>query len=406
MITHESPLDVGIVGGGIGGLAAAAFLLQAGIRATVYEQAPELTEVGAGLIIAPNAARLLRRMGSIETFTRTAVKLDTGWEFRRWQDGTVLSSEDLAARCQELFGEETYAAHRADLLDAVKSAVAPESLRLGMKCTALDTSGPRPVLTFENGQTHAHDLVIGADGIHSPVRQHLWGSGSAQFSGLSAFRALVPADVAPEFSKRRAQVLWLGPGRHLVHYPVSSGRYINLVAFAPAGEFRAESWTATATRDEFHAEFAEWDPRIGALINQAERIGRWALLDRPPLTAWSTDRVTLLGDAAHPMFPFFAQGAAQSMEDAAVLALALAANHDDPAAGLQEYERIRLPRTTQIQLASHDRAATNHLPDGAEQLARDERLGSLDPLAANGWIYSYDPSRAFAEQKSSGQATA
>jgi len=386
--------DIAIIGGGIGGLAAAAFLHRAGLPATVYEQASQLREVGAGVVVAPNAARLLRALGVLDAFAERAVPLETGWEFRRWQDGSVLSAEDLATKCERLYGERTYTAHRADLLDAVRRAVPATSVRLGQRCVAVDTDGPRHtsrhILRFTDGETAAADVVIGADGIHSMVRAALTEPVPPAYSGLCAFRALVPAADAPEFARRPAQVLWVGPDHHLVHYPVSAGKFVNLVAFAPAGDYTTESWTATATVDELLAEFAGWDERLVALISAAGTPGRWALLDRAPLTGWSTGTVTLLGDAAHPMFPFFAQGAAQALEDAAVLARCLAAAPDDPAAALRRYESLRIPRTTRLQEVSHARAHVNHLPDGPEQLARDASFNDVDPLAASGWIYAYD----------------
>jgi salicylate hydroxylase len=385
--------EIAIVGGGIGGLAAAAFLHRAGLAATVYEQAEKLTEVGAGVVVAPNAARLLRALGVLGAFAERAVPLETGWEFRRWRDGAVLSSEDLATKCERLYGERTYTAHRADLLDAVQRAVPAASVRLGKRCVALDADGPRPTLTFAGGERVAADVVIGADGIHSMVRATLTAPAPPTYSGLCAFRALVPAATAPAFARRPAQTLWVGPGHHLVHYPISGGELVNLVAFAPAGDYTTESWTATAPIEELLAEFAGWDERLVGLIRAAGTPGRWALLDRAPLTRWTRGTVTLLGDAAHPMFPFFGQGAAQAIEDAAVLARCLAADPADPAAALRRYESLRIPRTTRLQQVSHARAHVNHLPDGPEQRARDASFKDTDPLVASGWIYAHDPER-------------
>jgi salicylate hydroxylase len=385
--------EIAIVGGGIGGLAAAAFLHRAGLAATVYEQAGELKEVGAGVVVAPNAARLLRALGVLGAFAERAVPLETGWEFRRWRDGAVLSSEDLATKCERLYGERTYTAHRADLLDAVQWAVPAAAVRLGKRCVALDADGPRPTLTFADGERVAADVVIGADGIHSMVRAALTAPAPTAYSGLCAFRALVPAARAPAFARRPAQTLWVGPGHHLVHYPISAGELVNLVAFAPAGDYTTESWTATAPIGELLAEFAGWDERLVSLIRAAGTPGRWALLDRAPLTRWSSGTVTLLGDAAHPMFPFFGQGAAQAIEDGAALARCLAADPADPAAALRRYESLRIPRTTRLQQVSHARAHVNHLPDGPEQRARDASFKDTDPLVASGWIYAHDPER-------------
>lgn len=388
---NSRPIKVAIVGGGIGGLSAAIFLRSQGHDVMVFEQAPELTEVGAGLVMAPNAVRLLRRMGALDRFVSSAVRLEQGWEFRRWQDGTVLSVEDLSTRCQELYGEHTYVSHRADLLDAIREQVPAECLQLGSRVARVDQNEDGVTLTLESGATYQADLLIGADGVHSVVREHLVGNSPAEYSGMSAFRAMVPAEKAPEFAKRPSQTLWIGPDHHLVHYPVSSGKYINLVAFAPAGDYTRESWTATVDLEEFQAEFSGWDPRLQELIAQAERPGRWALLDRAPLTQWSYGRITLMGDAAHPMFPFFAQGAAQAIEDAAVLADSISQHADDLETALLRYQDLRIERATKLQMASHARKDINHLPDGPEQQARDAVLGQGDPLIKAGWIYSYDP---------------
>jgi salicylate hydroxylase len=203
-----------------------------------------------------------------------------------------------------------------------------------------------------------------------------------------------PARDAPAFTCRPAQTLWIGPGHHLVHYPVCAGRQVNLVAFAPAGGCRTESWTATATIEEFGAEFAGWDHRLTGLIEAAGTPGRRALLDRAPLHRWTKGTVTLLGDAAHPMFPFFAQGPAQSIEDAAVLAACLAGAADGQGgqqAALRRYQALRLSRTRRLQHVSHARARISHLPDGPAQRARDAAFATTGPLAANGWIYRYHP---------------
>ncbi|TRW46264.1 FAD-dependent monooxygenase [Georgenia yuyongxinii] len=387
---RDDGLRVAIVGGGIGGLAAAAFLERAGVKAVVYEQARELKEVGAGLVVAPNAARLIRRLGGLDMLEQRAVPLDVGWEFRRWRDGTVLSAENLAGACERLYGERTYTVHRADLLDVVRAAVPSANVRLGRRCVGVEDSGGGVRLRFADGTVEEADVAIGADGVHSVLRGAVTEPSAPEYSGICAFRAVVPAGKAPAFALRRAQTLWIGPGHHLVHYPVSRGQAVNLVAFAPAGDYTKESWSATATVAEFLAEFEGWDARLTDLIRAGGTPGRWALLDRAPLRRWSRGRVSLLGDAAHPMFPFFAQGAAQSIEDGAVLAGCLAADPQDPARALRRYEELRIERTTKLQQVSHARAHLNHLPDGPEQQARDAALQDADPLVANSWIYDYD----------------
>ncbi|HET9606882.1 MAG TPA: FAD-dependent monooxygenase [Nitrospira sp.] len=380
---------VAIVGGGIGGLAAAGFLHKAGLNVTVYEQAVELKEVGAGVVVSPNAMRLLRRLGELDRFLGAAVPIETGWEFRRWQDGSVLSSEEMS-RSEELYGESSYFIHRADLLETVRGAVPVGLVHLGARCTGIDLRPDGAILHFAGGSNSLADVVIGADGVHSTIRGAVVTPGPAAYSGMCAFRALVPAEQAPIFARRPVHTLWLGPDHHLVHYPVSAGRKINIVAFAPAREFRDESWSTFATVDELAAEFRGWDPRLLELIAHAGRPGRWALVDRAPLTRWSKGRVTLLGDAAHAMFPFYAQGAAQAIEDAAALALCLSVHRDDPELALDVYQRVRIPRAGRIQQLSHSRKDINHLPDGPEQQRRDAELCKGDALVRSGWIYAYD----------------
>jgi salicylate hydroxylase len=383
-------LRIAVVGGGIGGLAAAGFLHKAGLGVTVYEQAARIAEVGAGLVVTPNAVRLLRRLGHIERFQDRAVPLEIGWEFRRWQDGSVLFSQRLGADCERLYGEQCYVAHRADLLDVLRAAVTGPGLRLGSRCIAVRRHRDEVELAFADGSNSAADVVIGADGLHSVVSQAVTTTQPPRFSGMCAYRCLIPADRAPRFALRPVQTLWLGPDHHLVHYPIAARRYVNIVAFAPAHDWQVESWTAEGRVEDLRAEFAGWDPQLTGLLQAAKRTGRWALLDRGPLPRWTNGPITLAGDAAHPMFPFLAQGAAQAIEDAAVLAGCLAANTADPPAALARYETLRKPRTTRLQMLSHARQHTNHLPDGPEQRARDASLARQDPLAHNAWIYGHD----------------
>lgn len=388
---------IAIVGGGIGGLSAAAFLHRAGMNVTVFEQAPALGEVGAGLIVSPNSVRLIRRLGHFDEFLSKAVRLKIGWEFRRWENGKVLFSQKFGDYSQRLYNEDSYSAHRADLLEAIGSAVPDRLIRLDSRCVNVIGLNNGARLEFADGSTAEADIVIGADGIHSVVRRAIFGQESVEYSGMCAFRAVVPAEKAPAFARRPTQTLWLGPDHHLVHYPMSGGTAINLVAFAPAGEFTTESWTSTSTTAQLLAEFEGWDPRLTDLISAAQTPGRWALLDRAPLEKWSYGPITLLGDAAHPMFPFFAQGSAQAIEDAAALAVCLAEDPGAPELALQKYETLRIGRTTKIQELSHARKDINHLADGPEQQARDAAFVGVDPLKHNGWLYSYDAELAARE---------
>jgi salicylate hydroxylase len=381
--------SVAVVGGGIGGLAAAAFLHRAGVVTHVYEQAPELREIGAGLIVAPNTVRLLRRLGLHPGLERVGVRLEVGWEFRRWLDGRVLFSQRLEDSSL-MYGEDTWTVHRADLLELLRSAVPAGCLHLGRRAVEVE-QGPEAIrLLLSDGTSFEVDVVVGADGIHSLLRARVGSEESPRYSGLCAWRCLVPAADAPELARRPVQTLWLGPQRHLVHYPVSAGRLVNLVAFTPAGDFDVESWESRGSPEALAGEFAGWDPRLVELLARTRHVGRWALLDRDPLPTWRSGRLVLLGDAAHPMFPFFAQGAAQAIEDAAALAVHLSDAGRSIEEALARYEALRAPRTARVQEASRARRDHHHLSDGPEQQARDAALAADDPLAHNNWLYSYD----------------
>lgn len=384
-------MRIAIVGGGIGGLAAALFLRRAGLEATVYEQSPEAREVGAGIVVSPNMVRPLAALGLAEKLPAFAVRLEAAWEFRRWQDGRVLSVQPMDGECERLYGAPCYVAHRADLLALLQEALPREQLCLGHRLVGIEQDAREVRLCFAGQGTVSADAVIGADGIHSAVRLAVAPLVDARFSGLCAFRCLVPADKAPAMALRPVQSLWLGPGRHFVHYPISAGRLVNVVAIVPAGDWRDESWMADGAIADLEREFDGWDDRVHQLIVSATSTKRWAMYDRSPLELWSTGRVTLLGDAAHAMLPFFAQGAAQAIEDGVALAGCLqGADAGSAPAALRRYEEIRRSRAGKVQLMSRGREVLNHLPDGLEQRKRDAWLASGDPLRDSAWLYGYD----------------
>jgi len=390
---------IAIVGGGLGGIAAALFLRQAGVEATVYEQSSELREVGAGIVVSPNMVRPLARLGLAGALGDFAVRLEAAWEFRRWQDGRVLSVQPMGEECMQLYGAHCYVAHRADLLARLAEVLPEECLRLDHRCLSIDQQEGAVRLEFARRSGRREkveaDAVIGADGIHSSVREAIFPGADepqpARFSGLCAFRCLVPAERAPEMARRPVQTIWLGPDHHFVHYPISGGRLVNIVAMAPAGDWRSESWMDEGRVSDLMKEFAGWDERVLQLIASAADTRRWALYDRSPLDRWTVGRVSLVGDAAHAMLPFFGQGAAQAVEDAAALGACVAGvDRDGLPQALQRYEAIRKPRTSKVQLMSRGREVQNHLPDGPEQRARDAGFAAGDPLRQSAWLYGHD----------------
>jgi salicylate hydroxylase len=387
-----APIKVAVVGAGLGGLAAALFLHHAGLDVVVYEQSAALNEVGAGIVVPPNMVRLLRRLDLARTLEEFAVRLEFAWEFRRWRDGRIISATPMGERCELMYGAPCYVAHRADLREFFRRALPDETLRLDHRCIGVRQGGNGVELEFASASGRIIDVVadaaIGADGIHSVVRDFVTPQKEPRFSGLCAFRCLVPVERAPEMARRPAQTLWLGPGRHFVHYPISAGRLINIVAVAPAGDWRSESWIADGEILDLLREFERWDGRVRQLIVSATETKRWALFDRAPLEQWTAGRVALLGDAAHAMLPFLAQGAAQGVEDAVTLAGCLkTAQPDAVEAALKRYEELRRPRANQVLLMSRGREIQNHLPDGPEQERRDEALAAADPLKQIAWLY-------------------
>jgi salicylate hydroxylase len=389
-----------IIGAGIGGLAAALTLQRAGFEVQVFEQAAELREVGAGIQISPNASRILHRLGLEQPMRRMGVR-PHAIVIRRWDDGRELARQPLADACERTFGAPYYNFHRADLLDLLSAAVPHGVIQMDHRCVGLTQHADRVEVQFHNSAVADADLVVGADGIHSTVRNAIIGPESPRFSGHVAYRGLVPADRMAHLGVEMAANVWWGPDHHFVHYYVGAGaRYHNWVALTP-GEWRVESWTARGQVADALKEFEGWHPQIRAIISAVETTNRWALYDRDPLPRWTVGRVTLMGDAAHPMLPYMAQGAVQSIEDAAVLAKCLEhAGAHDVGAALIRYEQTRKPRASQCQDGSRRNAVMFHLADGEEQRSRDANLASsaTAPLPQNAWLYGHDVEAEFAQK--------
>jgi salicylate hydroxylase len=390
-------LRVIVIGAGIGGLSAALTLRRAGLDVRVFEQAAELREVGAGIQISPNASRILYRLALEQPMLRAGVR-PYAVIFRRWDDGRELARQPLADACERNFGAPYYNFHRADLLDLLSAAVPTGVLHLDHRCVGLTQHSDRVEVQFHNGATADADVVVGADGIHSTVRKAIIGPESPRFSGHVAYRGLVPADRVAHLGLELAVTAWWGPEHHFVNYYVGPGaRYHNWVAVTP-GDWRVESWTAKGEVADALKEFEGWHPQIRALIGAVETTNRWALYDRDPLPRWTVGRVTLIGDAAHPMLPYMAQGAVQSIEDGAVLAKCLErAEMHSVGAALSRYEQIRKPRASRCQEGSRHNAVMFHLADGEEQRKRDANiaLAATAPLPQNAWLYGHDVEAEF-----------
>jgi salicylate hydroxylase len=386
-----APLSVAVIGGGIGGLAAALALRRAGLDAQVYEQAPALAEVGAGIQISPNASRLLRRLGLSDALDRRGVR-PVAVHQRRWQDGRTLQRAPLGAAVEAAFGAPYYHFHRADLLASLAGALPAGVVHLGHRLASFVDHGDRVEATFDNGVRIAADALVGADGIHSTVRAALFGPERPRFTGCIAYRGLVPAERVAHLGVEVVSGNWMGPGGHFVHYFVAGGRLLNFVAVNERETWTRESWTDRGRVDDALALFEGWHPQVRAIIGAVDETFIWALFDRLPLARWSVGRVTLLGDACHAMLPFMAQGAAQAIEDGATLTACLLEADADIASAFRRYETLRRPRATRLQEMSRANKTRYHLPDGPAQEARDAEMAANGDrsLPAIRWLYAHD----------------
>jgi salicylate hydroxylase len=384
-----------VIGAGIGGLAAAVSLLQAGFDVHVYERAGVLTEVGAGIQMSPNASRVLHGLGLADELARMGVR-PIAFHQRRWDDGRTLLRTPLGDAVVRAFGFPHYQIHRADLLTTLSRALPQERLHLAHRLVALEDCGDRVEATFENGTAASVDVLVGADGIHSTVRTILFGPDRPRFTGCAAYRGLVPAERLSALELEVTTQIWMGPGGHFVHYFVRDRRLVNFVAVLEQDTWTRESWTDRGDVADALRAFEGWNPQVRSILGSVDETFIWALFDRPPLARWTSGRVTLLGDACHPMLPFMAQGAAQALEDGAALTGCL--GHADDGAiseSLLLYETVRKPRASRVQGLSETNKTRFHLPDGPAQRERDEQMasGGTDfSVKAVEWIYAHDPS--------------
>jgi salicylate hydroxylase len=346
----KSPTNVVIVGGGIGGLFAATALIAHGLRVSVYEQARALGEIGAGVFLTPNSVRQLQRVGLGPSVEEWGARVGSESRYFR-HDGAPIAPVQVTDTAG---WNATFGMHRADLVDILAGALPTEVVHTGHRCTGFEQDGDGARVSFANGVVAEGDLVIAADGIHSELRQNVVPPSRPVFSGSVSYRGVLAHALIPHWPTGAWQ-MWLGKGRHFLTFPVRAGKLINYVGFVPADEATKESWSAPGDPDVLRQEFAGWDPRIGSLLQQVQATFRWALYDREPLPIWTRGRLTLLGDAAHPMLPHLGQGANQAIEDGMALATILArADRKTAPAALLAYERLRRERVALVQRGARE----------------------------------------------------
>ncbi len=386
------PGKVLIAGAGLGGLAAAACLMKRGFAVRVFEQASQLGEVGAGIQQSANSVKVLYDLGLRAELDRVGVK-PQDYEFRRFDTGELMHKIAFAEAHEQKHGTPYYHLHRADfhqmLVDKVRS-MDRACITLNARVTGFKETASEVKVSLADGTEASGDVLVGADGIKSAVRARIAGEMPARYTGYVAWRVTVPRDRLPAGVMERVGAVWCGPKNHCVLYWLRSGELLNFVGCPEHAEWDEESWTQRRPWEELKADYAGWHPKIHAILDAAERneCYRWALNDRTPIRTWSTDRVTLLGDAAHPTLPFLAQGACMAVEDGAVLARALQGAGSVREA-LRLYQRARVERCARVVTESAEHGGLYHIVDADEmKQAFAERNIARE---REQWLYNYDP---------------
>src|SRR6186713_272614 len=379
----NSPLKVAICGGGIGGLFAANALIAYGVDVDIYEQALALGEVGAGVFITPNSVRHLNRLGLGPAVEKWGARVGSNSRYFR-DDGTPIAPVQVT---DSSGWNATFGMHRADLVECLAEALPAGVVHIGHRCIGYEDQGNTARISFASGASVEADVVVAADGIHSALRSCVCPPSRPVFHGTISYRGLVARERLPDWPMDRWQ-MWAGPSRHFLVFPVRHGTMVNYVGFVPTDEEMKESWSAPGDPAVLRREFEGWDPRIGEVLQQVDKTFRWALYDREPLATWSTGRLTLLGDAAHPMLPHLGQGANQAIEDGMALATLLAqVDASAVPASLRAYQGLRRERVAEIQLGARQNGL--RLDSVAADLSvRDAQLAAHAEFRKR--LYSYD----------------
>lgn len=342
-----------IAGGGIGGLSAAICLAQKGCHICLLEQAREISEIGAGIQISPNGVRLLEKMGVMPKLEKSLFEPEA-IEMRDGISNRVIFNITMKAIARKRWGARYIQIHRADLIAALVERLQelqPDAVRTNAKLTSYEQKEKSVNVHLENGETVSGDFLIGADGIHSAIREQMLGPDAPRFTGNAAWRATLPVELLGEDAPPPYGCIWAGPGKHAVTTRIKGGSYVNFVGVVEQESWQEEGWRLSGTQEQAMHDFGGWNSTIDKILSSAPELHRWALFDRAPLPKWSDGHVALLGDAAHPMLPSMAQAGVQAIEDAYVLADEISKEQSIELA-CKSYFTRRIKRTTKIQKTS------------------------------------------------------
>lgn len=390
-------MKVLLAGGGIGGLSAAVALLQRGIDVEVYEQAPELKEVGAGIQISPNGNKVLDALGVFQRLKELSCD-PVRKEFRLWNTGKPWPMLSLGKAVIENYGYPYLTVYRPDLHQSLADrvrALKPDAIHLGCGVAGCEQDGQSATLLLRDGRRVKGDALIGADGVRSVVRNTLWGACDPEFSGMVAWRGLIPMEELPAHMQVQVGSTWIGPGGHAVSYPLHRSKIMNFVATIEGKTWNIAEGSELGSTEECLADFAGWHEDVQTLIRRSPRLIKWALMQRDPIPRWTQGRISLLGDAAHATLPFLAQGAVHSIEDGMVLSRCLegVALADVPAA-LERYEAARIERTSRMVRGATANTERFHSQELVNEVSAEkylQREWSSEPIFERyDWLYSYD----------------
>tara|TARA_R110000782_G_scaffold117364_1_gene207509 strand:+ start:2076 stop:3248 length:1173 start_codon:yes stop_codon:yes gene_type:complete len=376
-------------------MTAALALLRKGFEVSVFEQAPELQEVGAGLQLSPNGIRILHSLGLSAELAKIGFE-PLGKEIRLWNTGDTWKLFDLGVESLERYGFPYMNVHRNDLHQMLIKAVqeaSPDAINLDHRFTSVERNDGKVTLAFNGKASQTFDVVIGADGVHSVMREQLFGSGPVKFTGIVAWRGVIPMEQLPEELRKPVGVNWIGPGGHVIHYPIRCGELMNFTSVVERQDWQVESWSTAGTNAEFHADYPEWNEEVHAYIEAIPQPFKWALLARPPMQRWVEGRIALLGDACHPSLPFLAQGAVMALEDGCILARAFE-EFDTIDQALDRYQKMRVPRATKAVQGAYANTERFHNPALADpagaQAYVDEQWQADRVVERYEWLFRYD----------------